>query len=99
MKKPNYGLVIGYETETVLRDCNFIVNEKSRQRVLKERNKNVHAWIVGYGECMENVDIGELRPAYYNPYITNNFIDFSTKEIIKYSDLVVFTKDFRVLYK
>jgi len=41
------GRVIGYAYGIALQNCQLVVNEKGRQRVLKEKRKNVHAGIVG----------------------------------------------------
>ena len=55
-----------------LRDVTFKVRESGRQKVLKEKRKNVHAFVVG--------TIVDERPAlagrsvYYNPYKTETFV-------------------------
>ena len=41
------GLVIGHATTVDLKDATFIVREAGRQRVLKEKKKNVHAFVKG----------------------------------------------------
>ena len=41
------GLVIGHATTVDLKDASFIVREAGRQRVLKEKKKNVHAFVKG----------------------------------------------------
>ena len=100
MQQPNYGLIVGYENHTILKNCNFIVGENSRQRVLRERSKNVHAWIVGHGVDMSSfkVDKRKLKSAYYNPYKVDSFIDFETNQRIDKAEIVVFHDDFRVSY-
>jgi hypothetical protein len=40
---PNKGKVIGHCTSVSMRDVQFRVSEASRQRVLRDRQKNVHA--------------------------------------------------------
>jgi 1,2-phenylacetyl-CoA epoxidase PaaB subunit len=42
------GLVKAHATEIELWDCAFRVNKTGRERVLKEKRKNVHAGISGY---------------------------------------------------
>jgi hypothetical protein len=46
----------------------FIVNEAGRQRVIKEKRKNVHAFVVGYlfGGCLGHEASGGV-PVSYNP--------------------------------
>lgn len=51
------GKVLGYATYILVKDPKFVVSEKGRQRVLKERRKNVHAGVVG-----ELVSVFEYTP-------------------------------------
>jgi len=39
--------VIGHAAQVLVRDATFKVSEAGRQRVLRERKKNVHAFVVG----------------------------------------------------
>jgi len=100
LQKPNYGIIVGHENTIVLKNCTFKVSEKSRQRVIKEKRKNVHAWVIGHGfeVDLDEVSIDFLKPAYYNPYITDSFIDFETKKKVEHADFVLFTDDLRVYY-
>lgn len=41
------GRVIGYAKAVTLRDAHTVVSEAGRQRVLREKRKNVHAYIDG----------------------------------------------------
>ena len=55
------------------------VNEKGRLRVVKERRKNVHAFLVSDSCPIEILDIEPgIRDSYhrvwYNPYETNQFL-------------------------
>lgn len=45
---PNKGRVVLHATEVLVTDAEFRVNEAGRQRVLREKRKNVHAGVVGY---------------------------------------------------
>lgn len=47
LEGPMKGKVIGHAHGIYLEDCQLIVSEAGRQRVLKEKRKNVHAGIVG----------------------------------------------------
>lgn len=49
--------VIDHCDEVFLRDCKFVVSEAGRQRVLKEKRKNVHAYIEG--ELEASVKVGD----------------------------------------
>jgi len=42
------GLVVGYTNQIMLHDCKCHVRESGREKVLKNRHKNVHAHITGF---------------------------------------------------
>lgn len=65
-------LVLGYAKELALHDASFIVNEKGRQRVLKEKKKNVHAFVRGY-IVFAKVPVTGTKVV-YNPYKFKNFV-------------------------
>ena len=44
---PTKGRVIAHADKLLLRDITYEVSEAGRQRVLREKRKNVHAGIVG----------------------------------------------------
>jgi hypothetical protein len=58
----------------VLMDCEFKVNEKGRDRVREDKQKNVHAGIKGFvvdaRRSLELLDFG-WESVYYNPYTTD----------------------------
>ena len=60
--------VIGYSENIRLEDAQFVVSEKTRQKVISEGKKYVHAFVVG-----ELVDTWKLTESYetvrYNPYM------------------------------
>ncbi len=47
LEGPRKGRVIGHAKRVLLTDCTFKVSEAGRQRVLREKRKNVHAGVVG----------------------------------------------------
>ena len=65
------GIVRFHTSEIVLTNAQFVVNEVGRQRVLREKKKNVHAYVVGYIYPPVSF-IGE--EVYYNPYTCSNFM-------------------------
>jgi len=73
----NKGRVIAHRNEVMLTDCVFKVSEPGRQRVLREKAKNVHAGVVGrwvqelVGRCPRAVG--------YNPYKGPTFTDKQTQ--------------------
>lgn len=57
----------------------FNVREAGRQRVLREKVKNVHATIVGLYVDAQATDTSAMHPAYYNPYKVATFVDADTQ--------------------
>ena len=78
------GLVVDHAGLLSLYDCKFLVGAKGRERVRREKKKNVHAGVSGYlYEDPVTVDRmqwydekGPLLPLYvtYNPYKHDTFI-------------------------
>ena len=63
------------------------VNAKGRERVLKEKRKNVHAGISGYlsypdpsFKTWDDIGWWEMSPITYNPYKYASFVDKRTKK-------------------
>lgn len=70
------GLVIGHTREITLLDATFEVHEAGRQRVLRERRKNVHAWVKGMMVSTKPQPESSLDTRVtYNPYKMANFQD------------------------
>lgn len=70
------GLVLGHASNLMLSGCKFVVNQNGRDRVLRERKKNVHAWIEGrFGVIHAGDDriFSEGIGVCYNPYTNNQF--------------------------
>ena len=66
------GLVVCHADQVKLRDVTFKVNETGRQRVLKERKKNVHAFTVGYLDERDDERDYDISIV-YNPYKHDSF--------------------------
>lgn len=67
------GRVIAHAVAVYLKDCTFKVQEGGRKRVLRERRKNVHAFVEGYGEH-EYQPVGSVvQRVVYNPYKMSTF--------------------------
>lgn len=66
------GLVIAHVREIGLTDVTFKVSEAGRQRVLRERKKNVHAGVVGQWSGLH--DQNGLEAVTYNPYRYSSFV-------------------------
>lgn len=81
-------------TSLVLTNCRFKVSEAGRQRVLREKQKNVHAGVVGF-LVDKNVDTFNGKRISYNPYKTQHFL--CADQPIFEADLVSFHDD-RLVY-
>jgi hypothetical protein len=83
------GKVVTHADQVELRDVTFHVNESGRQRVLKERRKNVHAFVVGYLDeyfAKRDWDIKIV----YNPYKYDSFrLWASDKVTVTSADAVI----------
>jgi hypothetical protein len=63
------GLVVERITEGVAFDVTFKVNEGGRQRVLREKQKNIHSFVVARGLARTTTRTAEgLSELKYNPY-------------------------------
>ncbi len=71
-------LVIDHVDSIELKNCIFKVSEVGRQRVLRERSKNVHAYVVGEACNKSKVDINKAIQVYYNPYKVEFFTNIRT---------------------
>jgi len=70
------GIVCCHAQNVVLYDATFVVGGKGRQRVLREKQKNVHAFIRGYvkdaKETLKQLDY-RWPEITYNPYTCEHF--------------------------
>lgn len=84
------NLVIGYADTLLLSNVNFKVSEAGRQRVIKQKRKNVHAYAIG-----EIIETNGSKPEAftkeltYNPYYFANFVvKDNPQEVVYASDLL-----------
>jgi hypothetical protein len=86
------GRVVAHPLAVVIADADFVVRKAGRARVLREKRKNVHAFIRGTILDMYIVDfpdnLEELDKATYNPYNNETFVDSTTGHPITSSKLV-----------
>ena len=77
-------------------DCYFHVDAKGREKVLREKRKNVHAFVKGYLQDAENVSrnpqvITREVEVTYNPYKYETFVEKDTEKFAYYADEVLLT--------
>ena len=71
---PHKGRVIAHKRGVVLQDVSPRVSQAGRERVLRERKKNVHAGLVGYWVPFNTPLVEPLRAITYNPYKYKSFV-------------------------
>jgi len=85
----NYGRVIRHVDTILLDGCTFIVQEAGRKKVLKEKRKNVHAFVRGNICRKENlIKSGTCRVVKYNPYYYDSFVYEDTEEPVYEAEIV-----------
>ena len=75
----NKGKVIQHCDNFELVDVTFKVSQAGRERVLREKRKNVHAGVVGY---LSPITIQSGEKVTYNPYLYDSFVYSDTKKPI-----------------
>lgn len=82
--------VIDHVPYLTLENVSFHVSQKGRERVLREKRKNVHAYVRGdlreYGPTIR-------QPFRYNPYEAKYFYDLETKDFIHNAEWVFLAVD------
>jgi len=83
-KKSEKGnwIVCEHRNEIALRNVNFKVSEAGRQRVLKEKVKNVHAFVEGEIERDFACPPRRFHEIHYNPYKFDSFFTFQRKDSV-----------------
>lgn len=93
------GKVISHRPYVYLDTVQFKVSEAGRQRVLKEKRKNVHAGVVGYYNAtptpLYRSGLKQLEVT-YNPYRYKNFVRKESKRTIRQAEGAYLTQDKRV---
>jgi len=91
------GIVRFYTNSIILKNADFVVREKGRQKVLTEKRKNVHAFIKGYvipavetmfesnGQILMDWPWSAVS---YNPYIIDSFFTVDDKDPVKFAKFV-----------
>jgi len=90
VRKVSTGLVVAHLLKVSLTNARFKVSQKGRERVLKERVKNVHAGVEGFF-TFDNENSLTHR-ATYNPYKYSSFVDSKTLERVDNASMVVLEK-------
>ena len=87
------GLVKFHSQQVCLQNCKFVVQPAGRAKVLREKRKNVHAFIRGYlwdGKISEDIANSNIWDnVSYNPYKAATFVDDANNPVYEaaYVDL------------
>jgi hypothetical protein len=89
LQGPMKGRVIAHRHDVFIYDAVFKVSEAGRQRVLREKKKNVHAGVCGTWDerSYDRVSIDSLsvigQPVMYNPYKYDSFVAVASELPVK----------------
>jgi len=89
------GKVIKHVDSAFIVDVEFAVQRAGRSKVLKEKKKNVHAFVRGtYVDLKEYVLEEILRDCFfhevtYNPYVSGSFFLKSDQSLVDCAELVI----------
>lgn len=82
------GKVIAHEPVVVVSQARLLVSESGRQRVLREKRRNVHAFAEGCWEYPADPP-HETEKIRYNPYLFGSFVRASDEHPVHEADYVV----------
>lgn len=85
------GRVVAHVPRAAIADATLVVRDGGRWRVLRERRKNVHAFVRGRLLPPETETPDAARPISYNPYEAGYFTlrDDDARPPVRQADLVV----------
>lgn len=66
------GRVLAHADRVVLKDAKFVIQQAGKRRAIRERRRNVHAFVRGY--ITHKRPPGERRPVRYHPYDLDSFV-------------------------
>ena len=82
------GIVIAHTREIILTDAKFHVQPAGREKVLREKKKNVHAYVSGkLKESFQDIWTAKQYVS-YNPYKNKTFVDKLTNKTVTSAEVV-----------
>ena len=82
------GRVVGHSENVWIENATFVVRESGRQRVLREKRKNVHAWVKGKRIAAPAALPRGERSVSYDPYKVGYFYDRASGSSVVQARLV-----------
>lgn len=76
------GRVFLHADDLTLTDVRFVVRKGGRDRVLDERRKNVHAFVVGEWDALGTTGLDEGAHVRYNPYQHATFVNLLGEPVL-----------------
>lgn len=73
--------VVGHSDLILLKNINFVIHQSGHQKTIKEKSKNVHAFVKGY-LYEDEICFNNAIQVFYNPYKASFFRSEEDKEII-----------------
>lgn len=92
-------LVVAHTNHIVLKDVKMKVNQKGRAKVLKEKRKNVHAFLQGIITDDESALTLTQKELFYNPYEVASFSDKTTLEAVSEALYVCISANGKMFYR
>jgi len=87
-EKESYGRVIDHVESVVLKAPKFVVRQAGRKKVIKDKKKNVHAFVVGH--ITSGVETSSKEEVVtYNPYKYKSFVKENTREEVSKAEYSV----------
>jgi hypothetical protein len=87
-EKGDYGKVIAHKDSVVIKSPKFVVRQAGREKVLRDKTKNVHAFVVGY--LVDAVaTTNSSKDITYNPYKYSTFVVKDTEQPIEQAEYAV----------
>jgi len=92
------GKVVAHKEYIVIRNAEFVVGKKGRERVLRERKKYVHAFVRGYivdpSETLKYEILGGYKIVTYDPYKYDSFVITKFERIGKVENYPIYSAAF-----
>lgn len=94
LEGPDKGRVVAHRASLLIRDATLKVSEAGRQRVIRERCKNVHAGVCGtWHDEQATADAVAIigNAVMYNPYKYSTFVMMVNEQPVTHAELVALT--------
>ena len=96
IRNPKTGRVVAHVPSVAVINARFVVQEGGRQRVLRERRKNVHAYVRGQVALAIPPGMSQGRQIRYNPYEMDHFQWADDRTRVVACPMIIFDRDGKV---